>query len=301
MSLPESVTKTKQWPMWAGSATDLRRLLRLVEAQFESLIPSHLVSNSAHEHERLKYSVEQRAKVESDLAESPHLTEYFAQRVVDLDADIEERQETVRRVEEEAALAGRIDLTLTAPDDERRQVTGTATELVEYLDGREFQEMEFSAPSGYIRNHSITVRLDRSRGIQLRAASTDSRWCTAGYAEIHAEIARQVPRSRFVRTYWFLYSVYFVSAAVTVWFVADILLSPQSPSGSASVYWISCVLATFIAMGASALTQKLIPAVEVVASGKTSGMKALLAVLGTSVASVVLGVVGNALSNVILG
>jgi len=144
-------------------------------------------------------------------------------------------------------------------------------------------------------------------GIYARASSTDSQWCIAAFAELSDEITKQVPRWPFLRNAAFLYRTYTIMFGITLWYLADTVAVLTIPSHNfapdvsstiaTTIGWVSPALA----FGAVALTQRLIPAFEVVEAGKGSRGRRLMASIGSIVVAVVLAVVGNAVSKAVLG
>lgn len=288
--------------MWTGSATDLGRILRLVQKQYEPLIEDHVASATKHPRQMLGIATAHKSFLEENRSDSSDSTQ-----LVKVVAEIEERAKALEESEAEARNAGRIDLTVTGREDERRAVTGTASEIVEYLDGRHINALEFSAPSGSIRNHTITIRADRKDGIYARASSTDARWCIAAFAELSDEIKKQVPRWPFLRNVFFLYLAYTVMFGVALWYLADTVAIWTMPGQkftrevSSAISTILGWVAPALAFGAVYLTRRLIPAFEVVETGKASRGKRMMASIGSVLAAVVLAVVGNAVSKAVLG
>lgn len=288
--------------MWTGTATDLERILRLVQKQYEPLIEDHVVSATEHPRHMLATKTSLKSLIEANESGSG-----AASRVAELVGEVEERTKALEKAEADAKNAGRIDLTVTGREDERRSVTGTAAELVEYLDGRHINTLEFSAPSGSIRNHTITIRADRKDGMYARASSTDARWCIAAFSELSDEVKKQVPRWPFLRNMVFLYFAYTIMFGFAFWYIADTIAIWTMPSHkfpkdvATSFATIIGWAAPAVAFGATALTRRLIPAFELVEAGKGSRGRRMVASVGSVVIALVLAVVGNAVSKAILG
>lgn len=293
--------------MWVGTQADFKRLLKLVEGRFEPLLAEHSVQATQHARKMLHMSEAQRARLLGDVSKANIPSGFQLERLAAIDSDIKEETQRLQEEEAKAASAGQIDLNLTGKDNERRSVTGVASELVEYLDGRHIQEVELSAPSGNIRNHSITLRAGRSEGLYLSISSTDSQWCIAGFSEISDEIAKQVPGWRFLRTLWFLSGVYFLASAVALWYIGDTIAVLSMPSGKftsdaqsivALLYPGMMVAITYLGIG---WTRKTVPAFELVPPGGKSRGRTLFTAVGSPVVAVALGVLGNAISKVVVG
>lgn len=274
-SLPETVTKSKQFPMWVGSPSDLKRLLRLIEKQYEPLLPAHTAEQTRHAREML------------DLSNPP--------------AEKARWEERLQRDEEKANRAANFEVVLTNRDNETRSVTGAASEITDYIEGRRFDEMDISAPSGNILGHRISLRATRKHGLYARISSSDSKWCLATYAEVNEEIRRQVPPWRFIRTGWFwwlLGSLLWVAFTLTVDIVPDEGI--DTPTQILLVFLGGLAGSVLIGMGIL-LGGKLIPAFELTEPGRRSRGKAALAILGSVASALVLGVAGNAIYQVLVG
>lgn len=294
--------------MWVGSPTDFQRLLRLVEKQYEPLIPEHVVAETKHARTMLAMSeASKRELIATPLPNYPEAAAHQAARIGTLDSDIEDEKKKVEEAEAEASQAGRIELSLTGNENERRTVIGTSAELTDYLDGRYLESAEFVAPSGHIRNHSISLRAGRSNGLYARLSSNDAKWCIAGFAEIADEVDKQVPRWRFIRSSYFLYPLYFVSGALALWFLGDGLgLYPIEDGKFTSLGSTNFVLAfvvgnPLLSHFAVNFTQNAIPAFQIVPLGKQHPGRAVITVLGGSLGTIALGILVNVLSKPFVG
>jgi hypothetical protein len=288
--------------MWTGSPADLERILRLVQKQYEPLIEDHIASATEHPRQMLAMKSSLKSLVEGSPA-----SDRSAAEIAEINADVEARTKALEEAKEEASKAGRIDLALTGREDERRAVTGTAAELTQYLDGRHVHALEFSAPSGNIRNHSISIRADRKDGIYARVSSNDSQWCIAAFAELSDEIKKQVSKWPFLRNAIFLYFAYTVMIGVALWFAADTVAIWTTASHkftrevASTITTVIGILAPTLGMVSVFLTRKLIPAFEVVDAGQGSRGRRLLTAVGSVLGALVLAVVGNAVSKAVLG
>lgn len=307
-SLNETVTKSKHLPAWTGSSDDFRRLLRLMERQFDSLIPQHVQEETRYLRGRLAHPQKQ---LQSALAwGEEHGHDGYAKMYVEserarLEAEIEEVKAKIKEAEEIASAAGRIELSLTSKDNERRIVTGTADELVEYIDGRDIQEMEVSGPSGAISGHSIMMRASRRVGLHLRVSSTDAKWCLAGFSEIEGETKRQVPRWHALRTRQVLLALFMLAAFSLLYFVLDAVAKVTTETGKYSdggQFWAYLILATWsvmIGFWGMEWTRRHVPAFEIVPNGGRSRGKAIVGIVASTVGALVLGLAVNGLSGVI--
>lgn len=285
--------------MWVGSYADFKRLLRLMEKQYESLLADHKVSATKHRRKMLQMSEDEKKRLSASA--TPR-----AERLAEIESDIADEKQKLEDAEAEAEGAGRIELTLTGKDNERRSVTGTASELVEYLDGRYIHELELSAPSGNIRNHSMSLRVDRREGLYLGISSTDSQWCIAGFAELSDEIKKQVPKWRFLRTLPFLWAFWVIVSTVGLWFIGDTIAIWTTETGKFSGTTKELVdvvypwLAVFVTILGIFWSRRTLPAFEIVPAGKRSRGNALFIGVGSPLLGLVIGVLGNALSKAIL-
>jgi hypothetical protein len=306
-SLDESVTKTKQWPIWVGSDADFRRLLRLMEKAVEPLVPSHVEQETEHPRNMAEYpadrlkALEIRAKMAAEEGHPAHYDEEIAK----VKAELEGRLAAVETAEAKARRIGLIDLSLTSKDDDRRKVTGTADELSEYLDGRHIQELEITAPSGYFPGYTITARAGRDSGLYVRVSSKDANWALSAASEIEAEASRHVPGWRILRSAYILFPLYLIAIGSLVYFIFDEVARRTTAAGTfdeplKSIAYVAFLVVSIFGAGVAVdWTKRYVPAFEIVHSGGRSRGKALLAFIGSAVAAVVLGIVGNGISNAI--
>ncbi|MEO5318142.1 hypothetical protein PV761_06095 [Arthrobacter sp. CC3] len=248
-----------------------------------------------------------REVIATPLLNYPEAAAHQAARIDTLDSDIEDEKKKVEEAEAEASQAGRVELSLTGNENERRTVIGTSAELTDYLDGRHLESAEFVAPSGRIRNHSITLRAGRSNGLYARLSSNDAKWCIAGFSEIADEVAKQMPRWRFIRSGYFLYPLYLLSGGIALWFLGDGLgFYPSeggkfTSAGSTNVGLVFLIGLPGLAYWAMHFTQKAIPAFQIVPLGKQHPGRAVITVLGGSLGTIALGILVNVLSKPFVG
>lgn len=295
--------------MWVGSQADLLRLLRQVEKRYEPLLAEHATKRTAHPRKMLRMSEDHKARILENMQKATSASDsHWRERLDEVNSDIEEETQKLQEAESEAANAGRIDMTLTGKDNERRSVTGTASDLIDYLDGRYFDEIEFSAPSGDIRNHSISLRASRRDGLYLGVSSKDdAEWSTAGFADLSEVIDKHVPKWRLVRSSVFLWFFFSALSAVGLWFVGDTIALWTTKTGKftgdaaglASLIWGAGMVA--VTLTGMYLTRRFIPAFEVTRSGSPSRGGRVLAILGSSIGAVLLGIIGNAASKLLIG
>lgn len=308
MATIESVTRSKQWPIWVGSSADFQRLLRRIENHCESLLPAHIAEKTKYARERLASCENRHAELlKEPLYNYPNAEVERDERLARMSQEIESAKERLGDEEREASEAGRIRLTLTGDKNERRTVIGTAQEIVDDLDGRPVKVAEFEAPSGHIPMHSIMVRADVSEGLYVRLSSADSHWCVAGFAELEDEINRQLPRWRFVRAAKFLTPLYFITfmSAFTLlgnawrWYPREEgKLTSDALWNFAMIYLLAVPGFTVLA---TQLTQRFISAFEIVPGGKRHRGQALIAVVGSCIATVTLGILVNLISQPLTG
>ncbi|MFJ4029991.1 hypothetical protein ACIPWF_21850 [Paenarthrobacter sp. NPDC089989] len=295
--LSEIVTKTKQWTMWSGTKEDFLRLLKLVEDPFAAHLPDHVKAKTARHRQTIEWIGKREAEATKDKETLP---EYAEKRLAALKTELEEAQRELEDAEAEASKAGLIRLALTSSNDERRQVTAGADDLSQYIDGRKIQGMEFSAPAAHMGRRSIDLRADKD-GLNVYVSSNDSQWSLASFAELEAEVVRNVPRLRFVRSAGFLIPLYFLSFAVALTTGTQGYINQLSDVSKYSLLSFYGVVDAFATFGAVALTQRLIPAFEIVKAGKRSGLSAALGVIGSALAAVALGVLGNVVFQAMFG
>jgi hypothetical protein len=306
-SLDESVTKTKQWPAWVGSDTDFRRLLRLMEKQVAPLIPKHVEKETAHARSMVQYPADRLELLDAHAkkAAAEGKPTLYDEEIARVSAEHESLAAGLEAAEAKARGAGRIELSLTGKDEDRRKVTGTADELSEYLDGRYIQELEITAPSGYMPGYTIDVRAGRDTGLYVRVSSKDATWALSAASEIHAEAARQVPVWRILRSAYILYPIYVLGIGSLVYFLFDEIARHTTETGefsepAASISYMAFLLISLSgAAAATTWTRIYVPAFEIVHAGGRSRGKALIAIIGSTLAALVLGVAGNGISNAI--
>lgn len=304
-SLDESVTKTKQWPAWAGSDTDFRRLLRLMEKHVAPLIPKHVEQETAHERSLIQYPADRLKvlEIEATKAASDGHPTLYDEEIARVRAEHEMLNARLERAEAKALGAGRIELSLTGKDEDRRKVTGTADELSEYLDGRYIQELEITAPSGFIKGYMIDARAGRDSGLYVRVSSKDANWALSAASEIHSEASRQLPTWRVLRSPFLLFSLYALGIGSVVYFLFDEIARRTTVTGkfaepAATITFMAFVFISLAgASAATTWTRKYVPAFEIVHAGGRSRGRALIAIIGSTLAALVLGVAGNGISN----
>lgn len=303
-SLSESRIDTADWSMWAGTADDLQRLFKVMQKQYTHLIPDHVKSRTSHPREMLQWSEERREGLAEDAAKYG-TDSGLAARISENEAEIKKWKEKLEGAEADAQVAANITLSLSGLNGDRTTVTGSAAQLVEYIDGKRFKSFEASTPSGDIRSKRITIGADRDTGIDLRVSSDDAAWCRAAFSEMSEEIRKHVPRWRFVRSsiaLWAFYSLLNAGAWTLL-----LALSPKQNqrvdfmTGLVSVIVTSAILSVVLALAIS-WSRRYVPAFELVAtSGQPRGV-GFMKFWGVGVGlTLVLALVGNAITKVFLG
>lgn len=301
-ALLETRTQTKAWSMWVGSSSDLQRLFRVVQKQYDSLIAPHVEEKLEQPRRMLEWAEARRVRLRQEATEDG-IDSSLASRISENDAEIKKLNDDIKEAEEAALDAGSIELSLTAMNGDRTTLRGTASQLMEYISGERFKYFVALAPSGDIRGRSITIGVDRGTGIDLRVSSTDAQWCRAAFAELEDEISKHVPRWKFIRRQRVLWA-FFATLISCVWLLA---LS-RMPSGLTlasqdALWWIAgltLVSATIMVLALN-WTRAYLPAFELVPpNGRARGI-ALIRWFGTVAATLVLGIIGSALTDIVLG
>jgi hypothetical protein len=289
--------------MWTGAADDLQRLFKVMQKQYAQLIPAHVESQISHPREMLQWSEERGGRLAKDAAEYG-TDSGLAARISENEAEIKKWKEKLETAEADAQAAGNITLSLSGLNGDRTTVTGSAAQLIEYIDGKRFKSFEASSPSGDIRARRITIGADREKGIDLRVSSDDAAWCRAAFSELSEEIEKHVPRWKFVRSYTALWAFYSLLNG-GAWALVS-AITPGNPrvdfmTGLVSVGVASVILALVLAT-AIHLSRRYVPAFDLVATGGTPRGKAFLTFWGYGVGlTLVLAVVGTAISKALLG
>jgi hypothetical protein len=291
----ETVTKTRNWSMWASTPDDLRRILVQIENSFIPLIDEHVEEATSYERARVAELTKDHADALERLA-SPEASS--SQDMLELLQSQERRragtlataETALADRETQAKVAAQIDLSVTTKTDQRR-VTRTASGLSDYLDGKSIISAEFSAPSGSILHHSIRLSCDVNSGVDLRVSSREPQWTIAVFSEISNAINAGVPKTRFVRNLWFLLPLYGGSSLVAYLLIINAIarvvtgggVFPDEYQGSAVLAWI--VISTVTYLLATYLTLKLVPAFRVLQATEKPPSSALVrAVVGSAIA-----------------
>lgn len=303
-SLSESVSNSFNASMWVGSQTDLLRLLGDIAKQYDPLLPGHTTEVTSHPSEMLEMAKDQKAAFLTKFGND--IDPYVEQRLSEIDLNIEKWTARLATAEDKASKGAEIKMTLTGKDDERRTVNGTPTELINYLDGRYIQELEFEAPTGSIPGHYISLRAGRRRGIYLHVSSSESHWGIAAFTDLKREVLAHVPRWRFVRNIFFLYAFFYISSVVGGWFIGDMIAGFTTPTGqftgdAATIANVIYIFGTItITTFGVVLAQRLIPAFEVTLPGRRSRGSWALATLSSSFGAVGLAIIANGISKVLM-
>jgi hypothetical protein len=286
--------------MWTGTLGEFAALLRLVERQYEPLIPAFVKSETKYQRDRVAYAKASLAATEQQLADSDDRTRArYEERA---NQERETVREATRKLESETAAAknaAQIDVTLERRGRDRRNVTGTADEVADYLEGKEFRSAEFSTPSGLLRGHRISISTERFDGLTLHVSSDDGRWSTAAFVELSDEIRKHVPRGRFLRSLWLLVPLFIASIGFSLWLLRDAFVvangitDSTTQSGLTTAWFFAALI---VGYAGALLAWIAVPAVEFVAAGRRSRGGRLLAVVGSVIATIILGIVVNLLT-----
>ncbi|MFJ4168745.1 hypothetical protein ACIPY3_04475 [Paenarthrobacter sp. NPDC089714] len=301
-SLPESRIETKSWSLWAGTAGDLERLFKSMQKQYAPLIPAHVEKELRHPRKMLQFEEENRERLRKN-AEEYGTDAGLAARITKSEAELRKLTEELEKAETEALAAGSIQLSLSGLNGDRTTVTGNATQLIEYLDGKRFKSFVAIAPSGDIRAKSITVGGDREDGVDLRVSSNDAVWCRAAFSEVAEEIKKGVPRWKFIRRNWALW-IFFNLINWGIWFLSAALLPKgQLDLTGGIVYTVAFgVIVGAMLVGGMIWSRRYVPAFEIVPTGGQPRGVTFMKFWGYTVGvGLLLGVVGNGISKLVFG
>lgn len=292
--------------MWSGTQAEFQRLLKLIQKQYDPLLPEHIEESVAHPRKMLQMSRERRKTFNDSENQSEESTAYNARRRAQVNAEIAEDEQKLAEAQTKAEAAGHIQLTLSNKNGERREVAGTAEDLTDYLEGRPVHQAEFYAPSGSIPQHTIVLRAGRQDGLSLRVSSKDAKWALVAKTELTDEIKKQVPAWGFLRSTKALFVFYLVVSAIVVWLVGGIVFGP-APEGEAEGLTYSTALGlvygvaiSMLAAAASSATERAVPAFEIFRAGDKPRGRKLFQWLGGALLALVLGVIGNVISQSVL-
>jgi hypothetical protein len=287
-----------------GANSDLKRVLRLIERPFESLMDAHVAERTASVRRQIA-ETERRVQRTTEMMstyESVSARESLQERLLTYEAELEALSDQLIAQTAEARDAGRIELTLTSSREETRTVTGSADDLSEWLEGRKFSAIELSAPSGRILHYRIKVTGGGS-GLSMDVSSRNAQWATAAFADLVGEAEHRMPPWRILRTVSLLFPLYTFVIGVTLSNIGDAIALLTTESGTfnetvGSVAW----MVLFAATGSGAVlltdfTRRTLPAFELVPSGSRSRGGAFLGVIGSAVGALGLGIVGNMLTS----
>jgi hypothetical protein len=303
MPLSESVSKSRSWNMWVGTETDLRRILRLIAEAFDPLMQGHAQESSRYLRSRLEGAEQRLADTAEEAKDATGgMKAYFDERVEALSREVEGLRTDIAETESDALRDNELELNLSTDQDELRRVKGSPSELVDYLEGKTIDTIEFIAPAGNISGHKVTLKADRDSGIKLFVRSDQAQWAIATFSELTAEIERHVPRWTSVRSLWFLVAFYSITVGAVVWFVMDSIAAFLTGGGNFPsevgeiVVVIYMAAHVSISMSLIFLTRHLIPAFELVTPGQRGAGWTAIKLVASGAIAIVLSILGNWLS-----
>jgi hypothetical protein len=303
--LPETVNKKRKYPMWAGGYSDLVRMLRVIQRQFELLLPAHIEHRTQWERARVESGEARIARLTAILDAGVASDEIRAMHEAELASardDLEKMKSDLEEKTEEARTAGLIRVSVSLGGD-RWESVGSADEIVNYVDGRKFSSLTFEAPGDImLRGSTVRVEADRDDGVELRVSSNNDQWATATTTYLENEFRQRVPGWAFIRNYWALVPLWAVSLGIAMWFLLVLSVTALQSAGASPEDVVSPILLGFIVVYifaitfAIALSRRLIPAIDIAADGKKNKGAALVGLLASAAATVALGVVTNLLT-----
>jgi hypothetical protein len=174
---------------------------------------------------------------------------------------------------------------------------------MEYISGERFKYFVASAPSGDIRERSITVGVDRGTGIDLRVSSTTRNGAGPLSPSLKMKSANTSPPWKFIRRQRILWA-FFATLVSCVWLLALSRMPSGLTLASQDALWwmagLTLVSATIMVLALN-WTRAYLPAFELVPpNGRPRGI-ALMRWFGTVTATLVLGIIGSALTDIVLG
>jgi hypothetical protein len=305
-SLPETVTKTDKWTMWASSPDSFRRILVEIENSFADLIDGHVEQSITGQQTDVAYYAANQADSLARAAKySPAMVpdnkKFYENEAARYAKGLANAEAALATAEAEARSAAQIGLTLKTRSDSRK-VTGTAEEIAGYLEGKNIVSASFSAPSGSLRSHSIALECDRSEGVNLRISSNSSQWTLATFDEISSSIRSGVPKTRFVRNNWFLSAFCAISIFTTYYLIMDAIASFITGGGNYPPEYTTLVgfvylILSFGTFGLSIyLAYKNVPAFQILQPGGKPPSSALVWIVVRGLTGVLVGVVCNVIA-----
>lgn len=306
-TLPEKYSNSETYTVWAGSEDSLRRILRQIEGRFTKFVPSHVESSSAHELYMWESAKDRVKRLEGTTRYRGDDEKEYEETLASARLDEQKALQSLEAQRSEAAKAAELTLTWSGKGNEVRTVTGSADELVDYIDGRYIYEAEFEAPSGHLSGKRIALRGNIKSGLHLRVSADDPEWGIAAFSELDSEIANGVPRWKWARNTPLLYLIFVVSTFIVVYFALDAIALATTESGDFGestalvASGLGGAFAGITASIAATLTMKHIPAFEIVRHGEKAKGRVLYGAMLGAVGAIILGVVSSAIAGAIFG
>lgn len=290
----ERLSTENHWSLWSGTSTDFRAILRTLSEHVTPLMPDYVADKTASQRRDVEYYTERHRKFSAIRDADP--SDALARAQLDASEEaLHQAQAHLDRAVADAALAGRLQVTVESKRGEQRQASGTPEEVSEFLDERSWSEVSLDAPGRSLGTHRIRLVCHESAGVSLFVSSDDTQWALAASSDLTSVIANQVPSWRFLRLLWFRFVFCFAVTFTTLWFLFDAFGDAVFGDG-VSVPWLQLTyyaVSPGIALLLFSLSTRLVPAFQILRPGERSRAKAMFAFLGTSLASIPFGAVVN--------
>lgn len=295
MALAESIRKSRTWVVWGATNADWRQILKMVQEQFDELLPDHIESATASARDQVSFYQARLDEIASSHSSSQG-------QIAVLRKALQDATKSLEKAEIAAARASLLDLSITDSNGHERTVTGDSNEIADYMETHEVATLLVSAPSGSIRRRNITLSGGKRSGLSLRVASDDARWGAAAFAQLEERIDRHAQRWGFIRRPWLTGPLFGAVTVLPLYSVLDRIADEQgSPATLVALFWLLLwLVALFSVVVAPALVVRWVPAFEVFSQSSKSRARALVGVLGSAALALALGVIGNVVSGLLL-
>lgn len=300
--IEDSLTDSRVFRAWAGTAADLLPVLEAMQRQYRELREPFIESQMRHRLEMQSFAERSVASAEALLAEvgsdSPMAQREYADRVDRAQAELRQAEEKTSAARYQAEHGDDIDLQITTRSGAERNASGTPEEIVDYLTHKQVRSMRVSTPAGPIAGHRMTIFFDRGETVRFNVSSTDSRWAQSALAEVGEALEHRVPSWAWLRSWAFLAVFFYVVAFTAAFFVFDFPTTVSASTNNTSV-GNGLLLGVFI--GAAALTatwlaRRYIPAFEILPIGGKARVDRIVVALGAGLVTIALGVLVNRIS-----
>ena len=199
--MENKVTARVEIPGWSGDIDHLRRIVQLVD---DAIAPSRALALSMIDLATQNRRAEAEALVHelASLPDGDPAREYPSYKYVKAQRDLgildKEHAKKKGETERDFAIEGEVvrgDLTVKR--------IGTAAEVVEPLDVREQASFGITAPSQWpaTRDHTISLRMDRRRGVSASISGTEKQWVLATAQDLRDELNKGLQRLAWARTW----------------------------------------------------------------------------------------------------